>query len=126
MSPVLDLVFDFVAFVTPVAIFIWGLRRWWRAPVRIESPRWRGYVAAIAACLAGLSIATWLTCFAWARNIGGFGFHDPTLMLFYAVGMLIAVLGLIASLVGKGKLCGPSFVVSGIFLLLWIVSALNE
>lgn len=126
MPPILETIFPYPIFAALLGILIWAFLRWWRSTPRIGVPAWRSYTAIGAFCVSVLSFLLWLTLFAWAHAIGGFPFYDPVVMCFYALGFLTGVLGMVLSLIGKGKLCGPSFSFVAIMTLLWVLAASGE
>ena len=110
----------------PLLILFWAVWRWARATPRIATPAWRSYVAFAATAFVGLSALLWVISLVWARVIGGFPFYDPILLRFYRWGFLTGAVGLLTSLIGKGKLRWPSCGLSALMIFLWFAAASSE
>jgi hypothetical protein len=110
----------------PLGFLAWSVRRWLRTAPRIVSPAWRSYFAFAATSLAGVSVLVWIVVGIWAQAIGWFPFYDPVLMRLYAWGFLTGFAGLVAGLVGKGKLRWPACGVSALMTFLWLAWMAGE
>src|ERR1700687_4557583 len=121
----LQLIVSFFFFVSPPAILVWAIRRWWRTTPRIGVPAWRSYLAVGAISFAALSELLWIISGFWARAIGGFHVYDPMLIWFVRFGFLAGPAGLLTSLFGKGLLRWPDWGLSAGMTLLWIARRLS-
>jgi hypothetical protein len=105
-------------------VFGWALLRWQKAQPRFESPMWRSYIAFAAFSFGGLSLFLYLVAWAFAR--GGFAYYAPALLRSYAIGLLLALVGLLFSFPGKGKLRWPASWVSSLMIILWFLALAGE
>jgi hypothetical protein len=119
-------VMSFVFLWLPVAVLFWAIWRWARSTPRIGAPAWRSYVALAAITFVGLSALLWVTSILWARAIGGFPYYDPVLLRFFRWGSSTSLAGLLASVIGKGKLRWPSCGLSVLMSFLWFAAAMGE
>jgi hypothetical protein len=126
MRSVILRVLLFMVPLVPLGFLAWSVRRWLHTTPRIVSPAWRCYFAFTATSLAGVSVLVWIVMEIWARAIGGFPFYDPILMRLYAWGFMTGFAGLVAGLVGKGKLRWPACGVSALMTLLWLAWMAGE
>jgi len=107
--------------VTPPAILVWAIRRWWRTSPRIAAPAWRSYLAIGAIVLVGLSQLLRIVTGVWADVSGGGGFPDnPAFVRLFGLGFFAAPAGLLVSLLGKGVLRWPACWLSALMTFLWI------
>ena len=106
-------------------VLVWALLRWRNGQPKFERPLWRSCAGLAAFCLAGLSAGLYLGLFLRAL-VRPFPFYDPFLLRCYGIGLILGLVGLVISLVGKGKLRWPAALVSASMALLWFVTALGE
>src|SRR5260370_4708915 len=84
----------FFFIVTPPAILVWAIRRWWRTSPRIAAPAWRSYLAIAAIVLVGLSQLLLIVTGVWADVSGGGGFpSNPAFIWLLGFGFLAAPAG---------------------------------
>jgi hypothetical protein len=74
-------------------------------------------------CLATFSTALSVFLFIHAIITGGYPFYHPVELFCIRFGFLTALLGLVASIVGKGRLRFHVATISTVNLLLWLVDA---
>jgi hypothetical protein len=112
----------------PVVVFysyvVWSWYRWARSSEEV-SPKWRFFTAIAGFCVATVSTA--LSAFIWIHSIftGGFSLIPASRIELFciAAGSLTALLGLVASLLGKGRLRLPTAIASVVNLCLWFLDA---
>ena len=117
LSPIPSLMFLLlISYVT------WKWVTWFRA-AKTTMQDWRGYASFAGLCLATLSTALSVFLFIHATITGGYSFYHPVELFCIRFGFLTALLGLVASIVGKGRLRLHVATISAINLLLWLVDA---
>jgi hypothetical protein len=113
----------FFFIVTPPAILVWAIRRWWRTSPRIAAPAWRSYLAIAAIVLVGLSQLLRIVTGVWADVSGGGGFpSNPAFIWLLGFGFLAAPAGLLIGLFSKGTLRWPACGLSVLMTFLWILT----
>ena len=113
----------FFFIVTPPAILVWAIRRWWRTSPRIAAPAWRSYLAIGAIVLVGLSQLLRIVTGVWADVSGGGGFpSNPAFIWLLGFGFLAAPAGLLIGLFSKGILRWPACGLSVLMKFLWILT----
>jgi hypothetical protein len=114
------LIFLFLsAYVTRVWI------KWFKLPETV-TPKWRAITAIAALCLASFSTILLVFLFVHSAFTGGYSFYYPIESFCIMIGFLSALLGMVASLAGKGRLLPHVFVISILNLLLWIMDAMGQ
>ena len=108
-----------------IPYIVWQWIRWFRSPEK-PIPKWRAVIT-----FAGLFLATFSTALAvfllvHASYTGGYAFYYPAELFCIRFGFLAAVLGLAASLVGRGKLAFHIAAICALNLLLWIIDAVGQ
>lgn len=114
-----------VAYPMFVAFWIfvgWAWFRWARSGETI-SPRWRAAIGIAGFLFATVSTLLSGFLFIHATITGGYSFYHPVELFCIRLGSFTALLGLVAAILGKGKLRLPNLLVSAINLLLWIGDA---
>jgi hypothetical protein len=104
---------------------VWKWTAWFRSKEK-ETVTWRAF-----SVLAGLGLATASTglsvfLFVHASITGGYSFYHPVELFCIRIGSLTALLGLVAALLGRGKLKVPVTAISTLNLLLWLVDAMAQ
>lgn len=112
-------------FVLLCAYVAWGWVGSFRLGEKV-TPKWRASTA-----IAGLSLATFSTVlsvflFVHATFTGGYPFYHPVELFCIRWGSLTALLGLAASLMGKGKLRLHVAAISIVNLLVWFGDAVAQ
>jgi hypothetical protein len=115
----------FLVFLLFCAYVAWVWIRWFRLAEKVI-PKWRAGVAFIALCLATISTLLSVILFVHATFTSGYPFMSPMELFFIRYGFLSAFLGLVASIVGKGRLEGHVAAISVLNLLLWFIDAMGQ
>jgi hypothetical protein len=101
----------------------------WLRPLkslREAMPRWRANTALAGLCFATFSTVLSAFLYVHAFFTGGFPFYHPVELFCIRYGFLSALLGLIASLVGKGSLRPHVALASFLNLFLWFADAMAQ
>ena len=77
-------------------------------------------------CFATVSTVLSAFMFVHATFTGGYPFYHPVELFCIRVGTLTALLGLVATIFGKGRLRLPGGIVSGLNLLMWFADAMAQ
>jgi hypothetical protein len=101
---------------------IWKWLTWFRSAKNVTQD-WRGYAGFAGLCLATFSTALSVFLFVHATITGGYSFYHPVELFCIRFGLLAALLGLVASIVGKGRLRLQIAAISTVNLLLWLIDA---
>ena len=112
-------------FILLGAYVAWEWVRWFRSREEV-TPKWRGNTAFAALCFATLSTVLSVFLFVHATFTGGYPFCHPVELFCIRFGFLTALLGLVASIVGKGKLRLHVAAISIVNLLFWFVDAVAQ
>ena len=120
LRPIPSLVF--LSLCTYVA---WQWVMWFRSRENIV-PRWRAHTALAGLCFASLTTILSVFLFVHATFTGGYPFYHPIELFCIRFGSLMALLGLIASITGKGKLRPHVAAASTVNLLFWFIDAVVE
>ena len=112
----------------PVVAFysyvVWNWFRWAGSSEEVL-PKWRSFTAIAGFCV--VTVSTVLSAFIWVHAVftGGFPLIPPSRIELFCIlmGGLTALLGLIASFAGKGKLRLPTAIASVVNLCLWFLDA---
>jgi hypothetical protein len=119
-------------------VIVWGLLiafcfyvvrswvRWSRGEVKLTPPRWRSSVTTVGFAAASTSLAVIIALGAHAIFTGGLPYYHPILMLAFRIGLLTALIGVLAALIGKGQLEKPTIISSLLCLLIWFAEALAQ
>jgi hypothetical protein len=120
LQPIPSLLFS--AFCTYVA----GSWFRWARSARDEGPKWQPVVAVVGFSFA--TVSTILSAFLYIHAVftGGYTFYHPVELFCIRVGTLTALVGLIATALGKGKLRLPGVFVSLLNLLVWFIDAMAQ
>ena len=117
-------------FPSVLFLLFWGYVVWvwirWLQLAEKTTPQWRRAVALSSLLLATLSTLLSAFLFLHASFTGGDPFMSPPELFFIRLGLLSALLGLIAAVVGKGRLLHHVAIVSVLNLLLWIMEAMGQ
>ena len=103
----------------------WKWVTWFKSAKTIMQD-WRGYASFAGLCLATFSTALSVFLFIHATTTGGYSFYHPVELFCIRFGFLTALLGLVASIVGKGRLRLHVATISTANLLLWLVDAATQ
>jgi hypothetical protein len=114
-----------VVFVGFFAYVVWCWFRWAKSSTDIY-PRWRAFTAIVGYGFATASTALSAFMFVHAKFTGGYPYYHPVELFCIRVGTLTALIGLVATIIGKGKLHLPTGVVSGFNLLIWFTDAIAQ
>jgi hypothetical protein len=90
------------------------------------TPKWRAVIATAGLYLATFSTLLSVFLFVHAAITGGYTFYRPVELFCIGFGFLSAFLGIVGSLVGKGRLLPHVFVISILNLLLWLMDAAGQ
>jgi hypothetical protein len=100
----------------------WKWVTWFRSAKNVTQD-WRGYVAFVGLCLATFSTVLSVFLFIHATITGGYSFYHPVELFCIRFGFLTALLGLVASFLGKGSLRLHVAAISTVNLLVWLIDA---
>jgi hypothetical protein len=109
-------------FLLLIVYVVWEWVQWARSTEKVM-PSWRAGIAVAGFCFATFSMALSVFLFAHASFTGGYPFYHPVELFCIRFGSLTALLGLLASIVGKGKLRLHVAVISILNLLFWFTDA---
>jgi hypothetical protein len=104
------------------AYVAWEWVRWFRPGEKV-TPSWRGATAAVGLYFATFSTVLSVFLFVHAILTGGYRFYRPVELFCLRFGFLAALIGLGASIVGKGKLRPHVAAISTINLVMWFLDA---
>jgi hypothetical protein len=104
---------------------VWVWIRWFRLAEKV-TPKWRNAVAVSSLLLATLSTLLSVFLFVHAAFTGGYPFMSSPELFFIRLGLLSALLGLIAAIIGKGRLLHHVAIISVLNLLLWLMDAMGQ
>ena len=90
------------------------------------NPKWRSGTAVAGFCFATFSTVLSVFLFIHACLTGGYPFYHPVELFCIRFGFLAALLGLIASAVGKGKLRSHVAIISALNLFFWFADAMAQ
>lgn len=107
------------------AYVAWEWVRSFRSGEKV-TPKWRGGTAIAGLCLVTFSTVLSVFLFVHATFTGGYSFYHPIESFCIRWGFLTALLGLVASIVGKGKLRLHIATISIVNLLLWFGDAIAQ
>jgi hypothetical protein len=115
-------------FLLIVVLCIYVTWQWVRCTKLVSGvkPKWRVGVAVVGLCLATFSTILSVFLLVHASYTGGYPFYHPVELFCIRFGFSTAFLGLVASIMGKGKLRGHVAVLSILNLLLWVVDAMAQ
>jgi hypothetical protein len=114
-----------VLYLLFTAYVAWVWIRWFRLAEKV-TPKWRSAVAVSSLLLATLSTLLSVFLFVHAAFTGGYPFMSPPELFFLRLGLLSGLLGLIAAIVGKGRLLHHVAIISVLNLLLWLMDAMGQ
>lgn len=114
-----------LVFLSLCAYVAWVWVLWFRSRENIV-PRWRAHTALAGLCFATLTTILSVFLFVHATFTGGYPFYHPIELFCIRFGSLMALLGLIASITGKGKLRLHVAAVSTVNLLFWFIDAVGQ
>jgi hypothetical protein len=112
-------------FLLLCAYVAWEWVTWFR-PGKKVAPEWRGRTAFAGLCFATFSTVLSVFLFVHATLTGGYPFYHPVELFCIRFGFLTALLGLVASFVGKGKLRPHVAAISTLNLLFWFIDAVAQ
>jgi hypothetical protein len=112
-------------FLSLCAYVLWEWVRWVRSGEKV-TPKWRAGTAVAGFCFVTFSTVLSVFLFAHAIFTGGYPFYHPVELFCIRFGSLTALLGLVASIAGKGKLRPHVAVIATLNLLLWFMDALAQ
>ncbi len=101
---------------------VWEWVTWFRSGKKV-TPEWRARAAFVGLCFATFSTVLSVFLFVHATLTGGYPFYHPVELFCIRFGFLTALLGLVASIVGKGKLRSHVAAISILNLLFWFIDA---
>jgi hypothetical protein len=107
------------------AYAIWGWVRWLKSG-EVVTPKWRSRTAFAGFCFATFSMVLSVFLFIHATFTGGYPFYHPVELFCIRFGFQTALVGLVAAIVGKGKLRPHVAVISIFNLLLWFADAMAQ
>jgi hypothetical protein len=87
------------------------------------APKWRANAALAGLCLATFSTILAVFLFSHAVITGGYPFYHPVELFCIRYGFLTGLLGLLASIVGKGQLRPHVAAISTLNLVFWFIDA---
>jgi hypothetical protein len=96
--------------------------RWLRQREKV-TPKWRAGTILVGLCLATFSTALSIFLLVHAAFTGGYPFYHPVELFCIRFGGLTAILGIGASIAGKGTLRLHVAALSTLNLLLWVMDA---
>jgi len=112
----------FYAALILFAVYLrWRWIRWWKRTPRLQPPKWRAIVAAIAFLAGTASFALSVGLAVYSSVSGGLRFYHPVLVCFGRLGFLLSVSGLCLTILGKGQLRVPGLVSNLLTLAFWCV-----
>ena len=114
-----------LVFVSLSAYVAWEWVMSFRSGEKV-TPKWRGGTAIAGLCFATFSTVLSVFLFVHATFTGGYPFYHPIELFCIRWGFLTALLGLVASIVGKGKLRLHVAAISIVNLLFWFVDAIAQ
>jgi hypothetical protein len=98
----------------------------WRGVARIkEGPRWRSIVGVISLALVTLAALLFAAYVIRNAMIGGDRNGGPTSLRFIRSGNYLSLLGIVASLMGKGKGRWATFIGGCLMLFLWFSEGIS-
>jgi hypothetical protein len=100
--------------------------RWSRSEERLSPPRWRSGITAFGFGASTASLTLIVALGVHAIITGGFQHYSVPLMLAFHIGILTALCGLLAALIGTGQLEVPTIVSSLFCLLVWFVEGMAQ
>jgi hypothetical protein len=103
-----------------------GWLRWFGDPNRANP---LSDLSLIGFAIGNVSVLLAISSVLYARSIGGFRHYDSQLLKIYYSGLSISAVGLIVSLLGRGRtgrLRNFAPYLSGVMLLFWFLQALSE
>jgi hypothetical protein len=80
---------------------------------------WRARAQTGAWVMASISAFLFLGTTLYAQAAGGFGYYDPTLMRIYQFGLLTALVGGVAGILGVGRVRLAVVALSVLMLIVW-------
>jgi hypothetical protein len=111
-----------LVFLLLCAYVAWEWVTWFRSGNKV-TPEWRARTAFAGLCFATFSTVLSVFLFVHATFTGGYPFYHPVELFCMRSGFLMALLGLVASIVGKGKLRPHVAAISTLNLLFWFIDA---
>jgi predicted membrane protein len=87
---------------------------------------WRAILTIVGLCAATVSTILSVFLLVHAQFTGGYSFYHPVELFCIRYGALTALVGLVASFIGKGRVRLHLAVVSTINLLLWFMDAVAQ
>jgi hypothetical protein len=107
------------------AYVTWEWVRWF-GPGEKVTPKWRGATAVAGLCFATFSTVLSVFLFVHAILTGGYPLYHPVELFCIRFGFLAGLIGLAASIMGKGKRRLHVAAISTINLLLWFMDAVAQ
>lgn len=108
-------------YILPIPSLIWAWVRWLKSDPRFVAPAWRSILAFCGLILISAIAAFVVFVFFYANRLS-----EPAKYSFAVassrVGFLTSILGLLMSLVGKGRVCTPVALASFGLGALWVVA----
>ena len=114
-----------LVFLLLCAYVAWRWVTWFRSGNNV-TPEWRARTAFVGLCFATVSTVLSVFLFVHATFTGGYPFYHPVELFCIRSGFLMALLGLVASIVGKGKLRPHVAAISTLNLLFWFIDAVAQ
>jgi hypothetical protein len=111
--------FSSLVFLLLCAYVAWEWVTWFRVGNRV-TPGWRARTVFAGLCFATLSTVLSVFLFVHATLTGGYPFYHPVELFRIRFGFLTALLGLAASIVGKGGIRPHVAAISTLNLLFWL------
>jgi hypothetical protein len=99
--------------------------RWLRQPERL-TPKWRSTTFFVGLCFATFSTSLSIFLLVHAVFTGGYSFYHPIELFCIRYGGLTALLGIVTSIAGKGRLRLYAVALSTLNLLLWFMDAVAQ
>ena len=104
---------------------IWGWSQWYRQRGTLNE-KWRSGTFIVALSFATFSSALSIFLMLHAAFTGGYPFYHPIELFCIRFGSLAAVLGIVASIAGKGTMRLIVAALSTLNLLLWFMDAVAQ
>ena len=125
MPPYLRLI-PSLAFFSACVYVVWQWAQWFGSEEKSLLPRWRARTAFAGLCFATLSLALAVFLFVHATYTGGYPFYHPVELFCIRFGSVAALLGLVASVFGKGRIRPHVAGISALNLLVWFADAVAQ
>jgi hypothetical protein len=111
-----------LVFLLPCSYVVWAWITSSR-PAKKVPPEWRTRAGFVGLCSVTFSTVFPVSLFVHASFTGGYPFYHPVELFCIRFGFLAALLGLVASIIGKGKLRLHGAAISTLNLLFWCMDA---